>query len=102
VNKTFIFFQKTANGVFNSTNIDYILQNIGIKYLVVTGILTDHCISLAVKDAADRGYLVTCVNDACAAESKECHEAAIQVLKSYSWVTDTATVLKRFETMKKS
>jgi nicotinamidase-related amidase len=32
---------KTSSSVFNSTNIDYLLRNMGIDDLVVTGFLTD-------------------------------------------------------------
>ena len=49
---------KTSSGVFNSTNIDYVLRNLGIRYLIVAGVVTDQCVDMAVRDAADRGYLV--------------------------------------------
>src|SRR5438093_8626697 len=45
---------KTSSSVFNSTNIDYLLRNLGIAELVVTRFLTDHCIDHPGKDAADR------------------------------------------------
>ena len=32
-----IWLKKTSSGVFNSTNIDYILRNLGMVYLVVMG-----------------------------------------------------------------
>jgi nicotinamidase-related amidase len=35
-----IVLPKTSSGVFNSTNIEYLLRNIGIDTLVVTGFLT--------------------------------------------------------------
>src|SRR5262245_61594839 len=35
---------KTSSSVFNSTNIDYLLRNLGIEELLVTGFLTDQCI----------------------------------------------------------
>ena len=63
-----IVIPKTSSSLFNSTNIDYLLRNIGIEDLVVTGFLTDQCIDHTVKDAADRGYYVTCLTDACMAE----------------------------------
>jgi hypothetical protein len=53
-----IMLPKTSSGVFNSTNVDYLLKNLGIRYLIVVGILTDQCVDMAVRDAADRGYLV--------------------------------------------
>jgi nicotinamidase-related amidase len=52
-----IVLPKTSSSLFNSTNLDYLLRNIGIEDLVVTGFLTDQCIDHTVKDGADRGYV---------------------------------------------
>src|SRR5262245_56586217 len=74
---------KTSSGVFNSTNIEYLLRNIGIEEVVVTGFLTDQCIDHTVKDAADRGYYVTCLTDACMAETRSRHESALACFHGY-------------------
>ncbi|MGD8290521.1 MAG: isochorismatase family cysteine hydrolase, partial [Desulfobacterales bacterium] len=50
---------KTSSSVFISTNIHYILGNLGVEFLIISGLLTDQCISSAVRDACDLGYLVT-------------------------------------------
>ncbi|TIS90241.1 MAG: cysteine hydrolase [Mesorhizobium sp.] len=92
-----IMLQKTSSGVFNSTNIDYVLKNLGVRYLVVAGIMTDQCVDMAVSDAADRGYLVTCVSDACAAATQERHDGALKTFGGYCWLADTATVAARFD-----
>lgn len=96
-----ILLPKTSSGVFNSTNIDYILKNLGIRYLVVAGIVTDQCVDMAVRDAADRGYFVTCVSDACAAATKERHDTALRAFGGYCWVADTDTVAARFKALGK-
>lgn len=97
-----IMLPKTSSGVFNSTNIDYVLKNLGIRHLVVAGVLTDQCVDMTVRDAADRGYLVTCIADACATRSQERHEGALRAFGGYCWVTDTQTVVSRFETLGKT
>ncbi len=97
-----ILVSKTSSGVFNSTNIDYLLRNLGIKRLVVAGVLTDQCVDMTVRDAADRGYLVTCVADACATYSQERHDNALRAFGGYCWVTDTQTVVSRFEVLGKA
>ncbi len=97
-----IMLPKTSSGVFNSTNIDYVLKNLGIRYLIVVGIMTDQCVDMAVRDAADRGYLVTCVSDACATRTPERHATALKAFGGYCWVTDTDTVVARIEAMGKS
>lgn len=78
-----IILPKTSSSVFNSTNLDYLLRNIGIEDVFVAGHLTDQCIDHAVKDGADRGYYMTCVHDACAAETEARHAAALQCFKGY-------------------
>jgi nicotinamidase-related amidase len=90
-----ILLPKTSSGVFNSTNIDYLLKNLGVRQLIVTGIMTDQCVDMAVRDGADRGYLVTCVSDACWAATKERHETALRAFGGYCWTADTDTVVAR-------
>lgn len=96
-----IMLPKTSSGVFNSTNIDYVLKNLNVRYLIITGIMTDQCVDMAVRDAADRGYLVTCVSDACAAATPERHEGALKAFGGYCWQADTQTIVERFNQMGK-
>jgi nicotinamidase-related amidase len=74
---------KSSSSPFSSTTLDYILRNIGIDTLIVAGLLTDQCIDHTVKDAADRGYRVICLIDACQAESVQRHEAALACFRGY-------------------
>ncbi|KIQ56089.1 isochorismatase family cysteine hydrolase, partial [Pseudomonas fluorescens] len=94
-----IVLPKTSSGVFNSTNIDYVLRNLETRHLIVAGIVTDQCVDMAVRDAADRGYLVTLVEDACATYTEQRHLACLNAIKGYCWITDTATVLARLQEM---
>jgi nicotinamidase-related amidase len=88
-----IVLPKTSSSVFNSTNIDYLLRNMGIEDVFVAGYLTDQCIDHAVKDGADRGYYMTCVHDACAAETEARHAAALQCFKGYCRTLSTEGVV---------
>ncbi len=78
-----ILIPKTASGIFNATSIDYVLRNLGIDYLVVYGVMTDQCVESAVRDAADRGFLVTQIEDACAAETKSGHRRSIEAMAGH-------------------
>ncbi|HEX6103623.1 MAG TPA: isochorismatase family cysteine hydrolase, partial [Alphaproteobacteria bacterium] len=89
-----IVLPKTSSSVFNSTNIDYLLRNLGVEELVVVGFLTDQCIDHTVKDAADRGYYVTCIRDACMANTQARHEAALACFAGYCRMTTTEDFLK--------
>lgn len=95
-----IVLPKTSSGVFNSTNIDYVLRNLNTRYLIIAGVITDQCVDMAVRDASDRGYLVTVVEDACATYSQERHEAALRAYSGYCWITNTRTVLDRLHALK--
>jgi ureidoacrylate peracid hydrolase len=78
-----IVFPKSSSNVFVSTNIDYILRNMGMRQLVISGFITDQCVSSAVRDACDLGYLVTLVTDACASYTPERHAQALSELNGY-------------------
>ncbi len=88
-----IVLPKTSSSVFNSTILDYLLRNVGIEDVFVTGFLTDQCIDHAVKDGADRGYYMTCVHDACMAETEARHMAALSCFRGYCRMIDTADAL---------
>lgn len=76
-------FRKTSSSVFISTNIDYVLRNLGVRSLIVAGIMTDQCVESAVRDACDLGYLVTLVTDGCTTSSAERHEQSLLGIRGY-------------------
>ena len=89
-----IVFPKTSSSVFISTNIDYVLRNLGTKYLIIAGCLTDQCVDSAVRDACDLGYLVTVPTDACATQSAERHESSLRNNRGYCRQTTTQDLLE--------
>ncbi|MEM8822572.1 MAG: isochorismatase family cysteine hydrolase [Pseudomonadota bacterium] len=84
-----IVIPKTASGIFNSTNIEYVLRNLGIEYLIIYGVCTDQCVEGAIRDAADRGFLVTQVEDCCAADSERRHDVSIDQMRGHYCRTRT-------------
>lgn len=78
-----IVFPKSSSSVFISTHIDYVLRNLGVKQLVIAGIVTDQCVESAIRDACDLGYLVTQVTDACMTYTQERHDHSLQTIKGY-------------------
>lgn len=75
---------KSSSSPFSSTTLDYLLRNMGIRTLIVMGLLSDQCIDHTVKDAADRGYRVVCLEDACQAETRERHGQALTCFQGYA------------------
>ena len=76
-----IVINKTASGVFSSTNLNYVLNNLGISSVYVVGVYTNECVETTVRDACDLGYLVTMVDDCCATVTPELHEASLTTLR---------------------
>lgn len=91
-----IVLPKTSSGVFNSTNINYVLRNLGIENVIVVGFITDQCVDMAVRDGADHGYYMVCASDACATYSDERHENALKAFGGYCRVQTTDEVLASF------
>ena len=84
---------KTSSSLFNSTNFEYLVRNIGLDTVVVTGFLTDQCIDHTVRDGADRGLRMVCPVDACTTDSQARHLGALAAFKGYCRLSDTATLL---------
>ncbi len=94
-----IIIRKTASGPFGTTNIDYVLRALEIRYLLVFGVLTDQCVENTVRAAADYGYLVTLVEDACATYTQERHDAALRAFKGYCRIRKTEAVVAELEAL---
>jgi nicotinamidase-related amidase len=76
-----IIINKTASGVFSSTNIEYILRNMSITGLFVVGVYSNECVSTAIRDACDLGFHVTLISDGCATVTPELQKATITTMK---------------------
>ena len=87
-------FPKTSSSVFISTNIDYVLRNLGTQYLIIAGCLTDQCVDSAVRDACDLGYLVTLPTDACVTQSAERHDWSLRNNRGYCRQITTRDLLQ--------
>jgi ureidoacrylate peracid hydrolase len=92
-----IVLTKTSSSVFISTNIHYILGNLGVRQLIIAGALTDQCVDSAVRDACDLGYLVTLVTDACATQSLARHENSLANNAGYCRQMTTQALVAEIE-----
>ncbi|MDH3691860.1 MAG: cysteine hydrolase [Gammaproteobacteria bacterium] len=97
-----IVIPKTASSVFNATNIEYVLRNLGVNYLIIGGLVTDQCVESAVRDACDRGFLVTLVTDACATYSQERHDNSLRAIQGYCRQTTTDALLHELSSSNKA
>ena len=88
-----IVLPKGSSSVFCSTNVAYVLRNLGVDQLVLVGGLTDQCVESAVRDACDAGFLVTLVADACVTHSAERHANSLRAVAGYCRRATTAQVV---------
>ena len=92
-----IVLPKSSSSVFVSTHIDYILRNLGVRQLVLSGLVTDQCVESAIRDACDLGYLVTQVTDACLTYSQARHDNSLSAIKGYCRQRTTAELIAELE-----
>lgn len=78
-----IVLPKTSSSLFNSTVFEYVLRNIGLDTVIVTGFLTDQCVDHTIRDGADRGFRMICATDACTTDTRERHENALAAFRGY-------------------
>jgi len=88
-----IVIPKMSSSVFMSTNIAYVLRNLGVEYVLTMGLLTDQCVESAVRDGCDLGFLMTLIDDACLTYNQERHDATLRAIKGYCRQRKTDAVL---------
>ncbi|MSP98875.1 MAG: cysteine hydrolase [Betaproteobacteria bacterium] len=86
---------KTSNGAFATSGIDSVLRAWNCDQLYLLGVSTNMCVDTTAREAADRGYAVTLVEDACGTTQPMLHEAAmINFQRLFGRVRSTEQVLK--------
>lgn len=75
---------KTRYSAFFGTNLDSILAEFEIQWLIVTGLTTECCVQTTIFDAAQLGYKVLLVEDAAAAYEPSVHDAAVATLTMHA------------------
>jgi len=62
--------EKNFPNSFRGTELERALKDAGVKELVVAGMMTHMCVDASVRQAADLGYKVTLLGDACATRAQ--------------------------------
>ena len=90
-----LVFPKTNGGAFTGTNLDFVLRNMDIESIIVTGFLTDQCVLATAICGADIGYDVLLIEDACTGTTRENHDAVIRLARDvFLKVKTTAELLR--------
>lgn len=88
-----LILPKTSSSLFNSTIFDYLLRNMGLDTVLVTGFVTDQCVDHTMRDGADRGFRMICLTDACTTDTPERHQAALNAFKGYGRQATTKDIV---------
>jgi ureidoacrylate peracid hydrolase len=98
-----VVLYKHRFSAFYQTDLDAILKNLGVKYLVVTGCTTHVCVESTIRDAMFRDYSCLLLAD-CTGEPiglglpRSSHEASLQVIQeTFGWVSDSSQFIRALE-----
>ena len=70
--------RKTTVGAFASTPIDSLLRSLKADQLYMVGVSTNMCVETTAREAADRGFQVTLVEDGCGTTFEELHHVTMR------------------------
>jgi nicotinamidase-related amidase len=62
--------EKNFPNAFRDTNLEKQLRGLGVRQLVVAGMMTHMCVDASVRHAVDLGFKVTLLGDACATRAQ--------------------------------
>ncbi len=92
---------KPGKGAFFATDLHAILQNVGIKKLIVTGVTTEVCVNTTVREANDRGYDCLVPEDCVGSYFPEFQEMGLKMIKAqggiFGWVSHSSKILAALE-----
>ena len=92
---------KPGKGAFYKTDLGLILQNKGIKNLIVAGVTTHVCVQTTIREANDRGYNCLLLEDCSAAFDPKDHQDSIRMIHQqgaiFGWTTESQNLLKAVE-----
>lgn len=89
-----IVVTKSTESALTGTNLRLLLHNMGIDTVVVTGVLTDQCVSSTVRTLADESFKVWLIEDAAMAATEAIHDHELEILNNiYCHVINTEELL---------
>jgi nicotinamidase-related amidase len=88
---------KPGKGAFYQTDLELMLRNRGIDWLLVCGVTTEVCVHTSVREANDRGYRAIVVGDCCGSYFPEFHEVGLRMISAqggiFGWVAKSSAVI---------
>jgi len=92
---------KPGKGAFFATDLHAILQNRGVRQLVVTGVTTEVCVHTTVREANDRGYDCLVPEDCVGSYFPEFQLMGLKMIAAqggiFGWVSHSHKILAALE-----
>ena len=85
--------EKVGYDAFYATRLEWILRKVGVRRLLVSGIVTNGGVSSTVRGAHVREFHVTVLEDGCAAFTQELHDTAIAALRPVAGISTVSAEL---------
>lgn len=85
--------EKVGYDAFYATRLEWILRKVGIRRLLVAGIVTNGGVASTVRGAHVREFQVTVLEDGCAAFTRDLHDTAIAALRPVGRISSVANEL---------
>ena len=85
--------RKCTISAFESTDLARRLNVLGIDTIVVGGVVTNYAVMINAIAAADRGFRVTVLSDACASASQNKHDTALDILRPLCTVKTSVSLM---------
>jgi nicotinamidase-related amidase len=96
------FILKPKHSAFFATSLVPLLEHLGVKRLILSGIATNLCVLFTAHDAYMHGYSIVVLSDCCAAESDFDHDVALSQLERFCDATICTSKEFRFGRVRKT
>ncbi|BFU45557.1 cysteine hydrolase family protein [Krasilnikovia sp. MM14-A1004] len=87
---------KPGKGAFYATDLQRLLDELGIRSLLVAGVTTEVCVHTTVREANDRGYECLVLADCVGSYFPEFQRVGLEMIAAqggiFGWVTDSTSV----------
>lgn len=83
-----IVIDKYRWSAFFETSLDLMLKSLGVKRLIIGGVVTDGCLMTSVFDAYFRDYRLQLVHDMCTASNEGAHMAALTIMANWVYALE--------------
>lgn len=92
---TDLMVEKVGYDAFYATRLEWILRKVGVKHLLVAGIVTNGGVASTVRGAHVREFHVTVLEDGCAAFTTALHDTAIAALRPVAQISSIGAELAK-------